>query len=331
MALWYRPSSSEPATRADGAPHEPGAITGPYQRLDELAGSCSPGPFARDVVRVMGNSKLLSRVPRIQDKAENDFAADAYGYNAVLVCLDVKSEKFGVWGLNVTGDREIKDMQAHGTQAAYGWYVHLYGEVPNAQQWYDLSGKSPGWSADATKQLQDYMPEVYKQVRRLQGFPDDTAAAPANLPPGPEGYTATDNVDENPVEFSVVDDGAVFWVAKTPPASAAKKSGNPHPGVSIINPGAWEKYSGGQTPADALDLDEYREMGWTGLDRKVLAWQDGGTVTPAGEEMGTAMEAAMKGDTGALRALKAIGVKPPAGMEEQQRGGFHFGNLKVEF
>lgn len=321
MTYWKRPGSVKDAN-----------ITGaPFIPLDKLAGSCSAGPNAKDVIPVMGPSKLLGKTPSVNNEATIDTSKDVFGLDPVLLCADINSPFYGIWGLNATGDTEIKNWEEHPELGAapWGYYIHIFADVPNAQQYYLLRGKGGGWSAGADQQMQDYQPKIWADVRRLMGFPDSNVPA-ANLPPGPEGFTAGTEAPEEAVEFSVTEDNN-FWVAKTPGASAAKKTGNPHPGISIINPGAWDRVSNGQTPSDALDLTEYREMGWTGLDRKILAWQGGGSVAPAQEELGTAMTAAMKGDTGALRALKAVGVSNPKTGEGGGHGEVRFGNLDLRF
>lgn len=333
MALWYKPSSQNPATRANGAPHDPGAITGGPQRLDELAGIVAAGPEAAAVVAVMGNSKLLSRKPKLAMGPETDTSADAYGRNATLWCFDMASEKFGCWMLNVTGDAEVKDAEAHGSRVAWGWYIHAYGEIPSAAQFYELSGKAGGWSEDAMKMLRDYQPKIYDEVRVMQGFPSsntgtETPVNKPSLPPGlGDGGAVSEDTDRSK-EFSVISGG--FWVAVTPQQSAANKPGNPHKGASVINPGDWKRYAGDMTPDEAFaPLDEFKEAGWSGLDQQIIAYQGGNSAAPAVEEVGSAINAAMNGDRTALRALKAIGIEPPGEGKYEKAGSWldRFGQL----
>lgn len=194
------------------------------------------------------------------------------------------------------------------------------GANPQKQIYVDLVG-TPGGPYDAWYYdlAQNTWMAPDNSFTNIYGAPVGTGAGgvgAVNLPPGP-GQVGPPGSPQAimAIEFSVADDG--FWIAKTPQASAAVKDGNPHPGVSIINPGAWEQFAGGMTISEALSLDTYKDMGWLGLDKHFLAWNGGG-VSPAGEELASAMDACMKGDAGAERALRAVGVSAP-----KNKGGLH--------
>jgi hypothetical protein len=51
------------------------------------------------------------------------------------------------------------------------------------------------------------------------------------------------------------------------------------------------------------------ERGWRGIgDKPILAYQGGTSVSSAGQELGSAMEAAERGDRKALDALGRVGI-----------------------
>lgn len=155
-----------------------------------------------------------------------------------------------------------------------------------------------------------YDPSVKKWYKDVANIPGATGAGE---PPGPDGFNPLANASPEQVyEFTVTSDGDYFWTAKTPSTSARNNDKNPHRGISIINSDQWDKVAGGLSAREALDLDSYKDAGWTGLDHKFLGWQDDGTVQPAGEELSSAMDAATdNNDAGALRALRSVGVNPP--------------------
>lgn len=196
-------------------------------------------------------------------------------------------------------------------------------DFPVGQVLYGVVGTNEeGWTYDPSKR------QWWKEDK-LGNAPEQGGTVA--LPPGPEGYSPGEATAEASIEFTVTDDGEGFWTAKTPETSAAAGKGNdnPHKGVSIINPGQWEKVAGGMSVKEALDLDDYKAMGWTGLDKQFLAWQGPG-VQPAGEELASTMDEAMKGDKGALRALRSVGVKPPKNTDDGGGAGL-FGSLGFRF
>jgi len=139
-----------------------------------------------------------------------------------------------------------------------------------------------------------------------------TTTTSTTLPPGPGQAPVGPLAETTLLEFSINASGDGFWVAKLPALSAAKKEGNPHPGISGINPGTWERVSGGLSPREALGLEEYISAGWKGLDRHIVAWQaDTNDMTPAADELKSAITAAMNGDRVAQSALIFAGIKPP--------------------
>lgn len=148
---------------------------------------------------------------------------------------------------------------------------------------------------------------------------------PLGYPPGPDSYEqgAADQADAGPplVEFTVYESGDGFWVAKSPQTSASGNEKNPHRGISIINPGQWDKVAAGMSVREALDLDSYAQRGWNGMySKRFLAWQYPG-VTPAGEELASAMDAAEAGDEGAYRALRAVGIEYRGAPKEHSASG----------
>lgn len=226
------------------------------------------------------------------------------GYNGAEQGLRDNGGKANSWVL-VT--------QAPGTRPGYGPFkvVNWLGATRPAVALYGVTGtESEGIKYDIVSR------RFYRDA--ASSVVPGAAGASANLPPGPgtvQGDTGVPRPIQS-IEFSVADDG--FWIARTPASSAANKDGNPHPGISIINPGEWERVAGGMNIREALSLDEYKDAGWLGLDKHFLAWQ-GSDSSPAGEELASAMDAAMDGDTGAQRALRAVGVSPP------KKKGFSFG------
>lgn len=118
----------------------------------------------------------------------------------------------------------------------------------------------------------------------------------AGLPPGPGGFGPVQAQQRKAVELTVSEDGVTIWTATSPQASAQASDANPHAGQSIINPGAWEQYGGGETPTGL------------GLPKAILSYQPDGTVQPAVEEYQSVMAAAMRGDPGAIKALRSIGI-----------------------
>lgn len=73
------------------------------------------------------------------------------------------------------------------------------------------------------------------------------------------------------IEVTVWNGGNDVWVAKSPSESAA--SDGPHPGVSIIDPGSWERLFGVSSPSAQ------------GVPKAALAWQGGSTITAAAQEI----------------------------------------------
>lgn len=146
-----------------------------------------------------------------------------------------------------------------------------------------------------------------------------------NLPPALGSGAIVPNVATlvQVKEFTVSIDGKDFFTAQNPAGSASMNVKNPHKGVSILNPSttvnaagqqvqitAWDQYAQGETAPDTYGVEDFIAQGWTGLDQHILAF-DGTTAGSAGEELGSAMEAANNGDTKALRALASVGVLPP--------------------
>lgn len=156
------------------------------------------------------------------------------------------------------------------------------------------------------------------------GSPTMPLTVVPGLPPGPSGLTpGISSPGGAEIEFSVNEEHSGWWTARNPSASAAGQEGNPHKGISIINPGMWKTLTGDAPPKEALGLDEFKDRGWTGLDKKFVAWNDG-QIAVASEELGSTMEAAEMGDEGALQALASVGVRPPPDMGQ---GGSLFGGL----
>lgn len=282
--------------------------------LDILAPIAGPGPFAKDIVPLMGPSIILgNKAPKLEMQAKFTQDADAFGLDPVLFVADNASELFGTWGLNATGDDEIKAWEATGGAGApWGYYKLIYNRMPSA----DIIVKFwPAMSDKFKEDLKQFQPTLWNEVRTKLGYTDTVPGAEPvagpSLPPGPEGFTKPGgDAGGELLEFSVDAQGDGLWVARTPQLSAAGNEDNPHKGISIINPGAWEKVAAGMTPQEAMSsLTDYADRGWTGLWRKFLAWQQGtSTVQPAGEELASAMDAAEAGDAGAWRALRASGI-----------------------
>lgn len=201
---------------------------------------------------------------------------------------------------------------------AYPVGMPLYGNVGTDEE---------GWAYDpSTRQWYKDVPDIAGT-----GAVGSTVTGPA-LPPGPSSGGVPTAKATQSIEFSLEEGGDGFWIARTPAASAAMKDGNPHPGISIINPGEWERVAGGMSKREALSLDEFKDAGWKGLDRQFLAWQ-GTDSQPAGEELASAMTEAMKGDKGAQRALRAVGISPPDGGYDSAGDSDKgiFGSLGINF
>lgn len=198
--------------------------------------------------------------------------------------------------------------------AVFGIYLDEIGSPGTRYEGWYFDRSQNSWMAPDTS-----FTEYYGKPAGPSGGPAGMGS-PLSQPPGLDsmGSVSTPTTIQA-VEFSVIDGG--FWVAKNAQASAANVPENPHRGFSIINEGDWEKYSGGASVSDAFSLDTYKEMGWGGLNKPFLAYQSGNVVQPAGEELASAMDAYMQnGDRGALRALRAVGVKPPEGGKFEKGG-----------
>ena len=283
--------------------------------LEVLAASCDVGPNADTVIRAMGMSKLLGRTPTFSNEPRTTPGIDCFGLDPVLVCADINSPHYGIWGLNAVGEKEIKEQQAHPELggAPWGYYQMIYSDMPAAEQYI----KAGQWSDAARAHLEQYQPALWDRIRTLQGFPPKGGAGSVSAyPPGPDdAKSATDAAqDKNAVEFTLIE-GVGYWIARTPSESASTRKDNPHKGVSVINPDQWAKSVPGGHDAtrylDILGLQDYADAGWTGLARPILSY-DGRRASPATEDLQYAMDRAMMGDEGALKALSSIGVKPPA-------------------
>lgn len=292
--------------------------------LTALAGAEASSSMARDVVAVMGESAILGRKPRLAMRID-DTKGDAFGLDPVLIQADIANERYGIWGLNAVGDENIKAWEGQGGKGApYGYYALLYSRMPTAEEWVKLN-----WSPGAEEHIKTYAPELYARVRVLRGFPDPSAGAShgveikPSLPPDWSSASApkpTDADESGIVEMSIgkIRGQQVIWTATTPAESAKMTKGNPHPGVSIINPDSWRRVTGGDSD-DAMEYPEDLAAQFTGLDGlRVLAMSAGdSSPRPANEELVSVMGWALRGDEQSIAALASIGIK----RVESQRSG----------
>lgn len=279
-------------------------------------------PSARRVVNRMGYSKLLGKVPVVSDGPS--MQSDAFAQASTIFVLNKQSPKFGIWGQSATSNVDTQNAVNAGDRIPLGYSTRLYTEIPSGKILADIlrdsqgDGLAQGFYPKFEEDLRAYDVRIWRDFVIAQGRPDPMTGSSEGgvtpmLPPGLDAGgspAVSPEQDKTPYEFSVDAEQGGYFTARTPANSARGNKLNPHKGISIINPGTSERLYPGQTFEDATpDLDEYREAGWTGLSRYILAYQaDTNTATTAEEELSEAMDAAMDGDDDSAKALKAVGV-----------------------
>ncbi len=239
-----------------------------------------PGPYVEE---------FKSAFPALWRKgttigAWNTDATVANHFRTILV-PDPTDPKFGVWGLASTA-RDLVDQQVkNGDAVPGGWWYRVADRVPTSQEW-----KAATYKGAQIMQPADSYFQAYYETHPNED-PAVKAAADLKALQVIQGLKA--------IELTVYGGGTIIFVAKDEAESQAEDG--PHPGVSILAPGAWAQASGGKAP------------GAFNLPGPYVTTIDGSNPKVADEEYQSIVVAANGGSWKAKKALAYMGQGPDPG------------------